>query len=279
VSAPSRRNRVRLLRVAPEVVRRDESPLSPVLAFGSRGHARWSLPVGALVIALLFHALLVLAVGVKHVRGHDEPPPSPKEVSVALEKPPPESPPIPPVPPRLALPREARPSPKAARPRQPPPAPAQASKAIVAAPEPQGPIDMTGFNLVVGEGKSYAGGYSSAKGTSTKAIADPNAVVGGKPNAPPVDRSRPSSPIHREWSCPWPSEEQTSDLRDAYVTIRVKVDADGSATSIDVLNAPPGGFAASARHCAQGERFSPARDSTGNDIASTTPPFVVHFFR
>jgi len=279
VSLPARRGRKRILRIAPEVVRRDESPLSSVLSFGARGHARWSLPAGALVIALLFHAMLVLAAGVKHIAGHDEPLPPRQDVNVALEKSAPAPPPPLPTPAAPPPPREARPSPKLVRPRQAPPAPAQSGRAIVAAPEPEGPIDMTGFNLVVGEGKTYAGGNSSAKGTSTQAIADPNAVVGGKPNAPPVDRSRPSSPVHREWSCPWPSEEQTSDLRDAYVTIRVQVDADGLPTSIDVLNSPPGGFAAAARHCAEGERFSAARDSSGKAVASATPPFVVHFFR
>lgn len=279
MSRAVRRERMRILRVVPEVVRRDKSPLSPVLTFGTRGHARWSLPAGALVIALLSHGVLVLAVGMKHTTGHEQPPAPRQEVSVALQKAAPPLPAPPPPPARIPPPPEARPSPKIARPRQPPPAPAQAGKAIVAAPDPEAPIEMTGFNLAVGEGRTYAGGSTSAKGTSTEAIADPNPVVGGKPNAPPVDRSRPSSPIHREWSCPWPSEEQTSDMRDAYVTIRVQVDADGSPTSVDVLKSPPGGFAAAARHCAERERFSAARESSGKTVASATPPFVVHFFR
>ncbi len=136
---------------------------------------------------------------------------------------------------------------------------------------------MTGFNLVVGEGKNYAGGYSSAKGTSAEAIPDVNARIGGKPNA--VDQSRAASPIHRDWFCAWPEEEQTSDLRDARVTIRVQIDADGSPGSVEVLNAPPGGFAAAARTCAEGERYSSAHDLNGESIPSTTAPFVVHFLR
>ena len=45
------------------------------------------------------------------------------------------------------------------------------------------PADLTGFDLVMGQAKSYAGGYSSSKGTSTKPIEDPGARIGGVPNA------------------------------------------------------------------------------------------------
>ena len=193
---------------------------------------------------------------------------------VALEKPPPPPPPREPPPPR---PPEARsPKPSRAPVNKAPPAPAQAGKVIAAAPDPNAPIDMTGFNLVVGEGKSYAGGASSAKGTSTQAIPDVNARVGGKPNA--VDQSRAAAPLHRDWSCPWPDEEQTSDLRDMRVTIRVHLDADGLPISIETLNAPPGGFAAAAKRCAESEPYSAAHDSNGRPVASATA-LVVHFYR
>jgi hypothetical protein len=268
-----RRNRRRLLRVSRDDVREDASPLSAVLEFGQRGHGRWSRPVGAAVIALLFHAGLGLTVGVTHVVSHEPPPP--REVTVALEKAePPEPKPVRPKPP------EARPPPKTARAaplRQAPPAPAQAGKVVAAAPDPNTPVDMTGFNLVVGEGKVYAGGFSSAKGTSTQAIPDVNAKIGGKPNA--VDQSRAASPTYRDWSCAWPPEEQTSDLRDARVTVRVHLDADGLPESVEVLTAPAGGFAAAARACAEQESYLAAHDSNGRSIASTTAPFVVHFLR
>jgi hypothetical protein len=62
------------------------------------------------------------------------------------------------------------------------------------------------------------------------------------------------------------------------VTIRVHLDTDGFPTSIETLNAPPGGFAAAARSCAQHETYSAAHDSNGRPVASATA-LVVHFFR
>jgi hypothetical protein len=278
-----RGNRRRVLRVSTEAVRAAGSPLAAVLDFGSRGHGRWSRPLGALVIALLFHGLLAAAAGVSHsASDHEESAPR-KEVVAMLEKPPPA--PAPPPPPPARPPPPAARSPRLARalPRQSaPPAPAQVGKVISAAPDPSAPLDMTGFNLVVGEGKSYAGGYSAAKGTSRNAVETPSAVIGGKPDAPPPparDDSRPASPAHRYWSCPWPEEEQTTDLRDVRVTIRVQVDTDGSAAAVEILNAPPGGFAAAARRCAEGERFQAAHDLQGKPVASNTAPFVVQFIR
>jgi protein TonB len=271
IAAAPRRNRRRILRVAPEAVRRGESPLSPVLGFGSRGHGRWSRPLGAAIIALLFHVVLGTIAGVSHAVSHEEPPPRQQQIAVALERQPPPPPP-PPHPPEARSPKMGRPAAS-----KPPPAPAQAGKVIAAAPDPNAPVDMTGFNLVVGEGKNYAGGYSSAKGTSTQAIPDVNARASGRPNA--VDQSRTASPMHRDWSCAWPEEEQTSDLRDARVTIRVQLDSDGLPSSVEVLNAPPGGFAAAARNCAEGETYLAAHDVNGKAVPSTTSPFVVHFLR
>jgi hypothetical protein len=266
-----RLNRKRLLPVSVEAVRRGESPLSAVLEFGARGHGRWSRPLGAAIIALLFHAVLGAVAGVSHAVSHDEPPPpKPQQIVVALEKSPPPRPP-PPRPPEARSPKPVRsPVNKA------PPAPAQAGKVIAAAPDPNAPVDMTGFDLVVGEGKTYAGGVSSAKGTSTVAIHDVNVSPHGKANA--VDQSRAAAPLHRDWSCPWPEEEQTSDMRDARVSIRVHLDADGLPTSVETLNPPPGGFAAAAKRCAESETYSAAHDINGRPVASVTP-LVVHFYR
>jgi protein TonB len=268
------RNRRRILRVSPENLRRGESRLSSVLEFGQRGHGRWARPLGAAIAALLFHGAVGIIAGVKHAVSHEEPPPTPQQITVTLEKPPPPAPPpsTPQRPPVARSPKMVRPTPNKA-----PPAPAKTGKVVAAAPDPNDPVDMTGFNIAVGEGQSYAGGYSSAKGTSTQAIPNANARIGGKPNA--VDQSRAAAPAHRDWSCPWPPEEQTGDLRDARVTIRVQIDSDGLPTSVDVLNAPPGGFAAAARRCAEGATYLAAHDSSGRPVASTTPPFVVHFFR
>jgi hypothetical protein len=258
--------------VSVEEVRESASPLTAVLEFGQRGHGRWSRPLGAAIIALLFHAALGVIAGVTHSVSHDAPAPvAPRQIAVMLAKPQPPPPP-PPHPPEARTPKMGRPIVNKV-----PPAPAQAGKVIAAAPDPNAPVDMTGFNLVVGEGKSYAGGYSSGKGTSTQAIPDLNARVGGKPNA--VDQSRAASPLHRDWACAWPEEEQTSNLRDARVTIRVQIDTDGLPRSVEVLNAPPGGFAEAARACAEGEKFHAAHDLNGSPVVSTTAPFVVHFLR
>jgi protein TonB len=258
--------------VSREDVRESASPLTAVLEFGQRGHGRWSRPLGAAIIALVFHGALGMIAGVTHAVSHEAPTPVPQQqIAVVLEKPPPPPPP-PPHPPEARTPKMGRPTANKA-----PPAPAQAGKVIAADPDPNAPVDMTGFNLVVGEGKSYAGGYSSAKGTSTQAIPDVNARVGGKPNA--VDQSRAAAPLHRDWSCAWPEEERTSDLRDARVTIRVQIDADGLPGSVEVLNAPPGGFAEAARNCAEGEKYSAAHEVNGKPVPSATTPFVVHFLR
>jgi hypothetical protein len=150
---------------------------------------------------------------------------------------------------------------------------------ITQAPAPTGPADLTGFDLVVGQGESYAGGYSSAKGTSQNAVADPSARIGGVPDAPPSDLSRSATPLRSDWSCPWPEEAQDSEIRDARVTIRVSVNRDGTASKVEVLSAPPGGFGAAARRCAEGERYRAALDATGKAVAGDTHLVNVHFQR
>lgn len=268
----------RLLKVSPAAVRSEESPFAAVLGFGSRGHGRWARPVFAVASAIFFHGLLVFAAGVSHsVADHEVPAPR-REVVARLERPAPAPPPPPPTPappPAARAPRSTRPQARAAA----PPSPAQAGKVVAAAPDPGAPVDLTGFNLVVGEGKSYAGGVSAAAGKSTTAVESPAAVIGGKPDAPAADFSRPASAAHRYWSCPWPDEEQTTDVRDVRVTIRVRVDADSNPASVQIVNAPPGGFAAAARRCAEGEAFLAAHDVQGRSISSLTAPFVVQFVR
>ena len=142
-----------------------------------------------------------------------------------------------------------------------------------------GPADLTGFDLVVGEGKSYAGGYTAAKGTSTRAVETPNAVVGGVPNAPAPDLSRPATPLRRDWACAWPDEAQDSDLREVRATIRVSVGTDGVPSRVEILSAPPGGFGEAARRCAERELYRPGLDRNGKPIAVETHLFNVRFIR
>lgn len=150
---------------------------------------------------------------------------------------------------------------------------------IAQAPAPAGPADLTGFDLVVGQGETYAGGFSSAQGTSKNAVADPNAKVGGVPDAPISDLSRPASPLRRDWACPWPDEMQDSPIRYAKVTIRVSVTREGTASKVEVLEAPPGGFSEAARHCAERERYQVAFDIQGRPTAGDTRLINVNFHR
>jgi outer membrane biosynthesis protein TonB len=150
---------------------------------------------------------------------------------------------------------------------------------IAQAPAPAGPADLTGFDLVVGKGESYAGGYSSAQGTSKNAVADPNAKVGGVPDAPVSDLSRLAAPLRRDWACPWPEEMQDSEIRYAKVTIRVSVTREGTSSKVEVLEAPPGGFAEAARRCAERERYQVAFDGQGRPTAGDTRLINVNFHR
>ena len=145
---------------------------------------------------------------------------------------------------------------------------------------PEGLADLTGFDLVVGQAESYAGGYSSSKGTSRNEVVDPGTKTGGVPDGPPApDLSRPAAPAYSDWSCGWPEEAIDSDVRSARVTVRVNVTANGLADSVEVLNAPPGGFADAAQHCAEHEVYRSALDRLGKPVASATHPFNVHFLR
>jgi protein TonB len=233
--------------------------------------------VAALLFALAAHGSFGIAAALQHAAAaHPPPAPVHAQIQATLQRPPaplPEAkpPPPPPPPPR-------KPEARAAHATRSPPAPAQAGHVIAQAPAPTGPADLTGFDLVVGQGESYAGGYSSAQGTSKKAVDSSNAVVGGVPDAV-QDLSRPATPLRRDWACSWPEEAQDSDLREARVTIRVSVGADGAPAKIEVPNAPPGGFADAARRCAEHEMYRPALDATGKPISADTHLFNVHFIR
>jgi protein TonB len=125
--------------------------------------------------------------------------------------------------------------------------------------------------LVTGSSESFAGGYSSAKGTEKKPVAE------APPPAP--SKARAAAPARRDWSCSWPPDAEESDLKDAYVSIAVAVDENGSATQVDILKTPGASFADAAKSCALSERYEVALDKDGHPLASKTPHFVVHFFR
>jgi len=227
----------------------------------------------AVAVTLAAHAAIALAVLLEH-RDNERPAPRAphREIAAAIVRAPP--------PPPARPPPQARPPAHVSRAPAPqpstPPPPAQAGRAVAV----EGPADMTSFDLVVGQGKSYAGGTSSAKGTNQTAVHE-QAQVGAPPRkvgrAP--DLSRAPSPLRSDWACAWPDEAQDSELRDARVTLRVQVTREGDPARIDVIAAPPGGFAEAARRCAEGERYRTALDARGAAIDAATPLFNVHFLR
>ena len=229
--------------------------------------------IAALVLAFAAHAVLGGAVAFQHsITVHPPPIVAHPPIQATLQAPP--RPTLPPPEPKVTRPPLAR----SPRPNRAPPSPAQAGHVLTQTPTPDGPADLTGFDLVVGSGTSYGGGYTSAQGKSKGAVAAPDAVVGGVPDATP-DLSRPASPLRRDWACAWPDEAQDTELRDARATIRVSVGKDGSPDNVEVVSAPPGGFGEAARRCAERERYRPALDATGKPIAADTHLFNVHFLR
>jgi|SRR5450432_391850 len=191
-------------------------------------------------------------------------------------------PPPPPVPPGPAMtkpvvsvqPARAARTPRMARPA--PAAPAQAARLAAADPTP---ADFTGTAFVVGSGATYAGGTTTARGTSrapATGVVAPSATGNG---ASGPSRARAVSLDEAAWSCPWPAEADAQQVNEQTVVLRASVRADGRAERVDVLSDPGFGFAAAARLCAMATRFDPARNLEGQPVAALSPPIRVHFFR
>jgi len=147
-----------------------------------------------------------------------------------------------------------------------------AGKVVAAAADPSQPVDMTSFSMPVGTSDAYAGGFTAPSGAATVAVATP-------PRVRPSGRARPAGPARRDWSCPWPEEEQSGDLHDATVRIRIHVGVDGRARAVDVVGSPKDSFAQAAQACALSEPFRPELDDSGQPVAGLTPPISVHFVR
>jgi protein TonB len=270
--------------IEPEpTVDRASTPSVAELVFAGElrtGGRRFAL--AAIAVALLYAALFAIVGGFGQSAGpwsaemaariHDA---ISMERAVDLTPPPP--PPAPPrsakVAPAIALARVAR-APRASRPAPSPPA--QAGQIVAASPAP---ADFTGLSFVVGSGLSYAGGTTTAKGTSHSPVSgpiDPNAV--GKA-AVARNRSRSVTLDEAAWSCPWPAEADAQQVNEQTVVLRVSVRTDGRASRVDVLSDPGFGFGPAARSCALATRFEPARDPSGQPIAAESPPIRVHFLR
>jgi hypothetical protein len=270
-----RQGRTRRLRVPKAMVAAKGSPFAAVIKLG-----RFDNPehvVIAIIGAILAHGVIGLGVGLTHVVVKHDEPRRKVEVAVALQKPPP---PVP-KPPEPPPPKPPEPPPehheKVARTSEPP-APAQAARVVAQADIPSGPVDMTAFDLVVGKGDTYAGGYTASSGTSKVAVENVQAT----PHAtgpPQASRARPPAPARTDWACTWPEDAQETDIRDARTSIRVHVDRDGEPEEVDIVSSPSPSFAEAARRCALGESYRTALDDAGKAIAGVTPLFIVHFVR
>ena len=261
-----------------------DDPMTRVLDLDatSSGALRW-LGYGLAAVALLLGLMVgVRALGLLLALTDRAPPAASgaQEVDVVRDEPPPPPPEAPPVapepkpepapPPPRALPHEAPP---------PPPAPAQAGKVLAQEPDPNEPVDLTGNTFVSGNSDSYAGGVTAANGTNkvaVRGITAPNGVSGRLPAASPTgvesgpDRSRPPSVENVDWgSAPFPSEADTAQIDEAYVTLEIEIRPDGTPSSVRVVKDPGNGFGREARRFALSKRFIPALDRAGQAMTST----------
>jgi TonB family protein len=249
---------------------RADPPFGRVFELGNGGSnkRRW-------MVAALSLAVYVGVVSLALLAPREEPPsPRPREVPITALMAPPEPPP--PQPPPVEPEPEKRPAPSQ---KATPPAAAQTAKALTRADTAPGPVDLSDFDLVVGQADSYAGGVSAAAGTSPTAVNTLSARPAGRAERTRPSEARPAAPTRGDWSCAWPEDEQQSDRREARVAISVTVTPSGRPQDVVVIGNPSTGFAEAARQCALRESFAPALDAQGHRVQSQTPPFVVHFVR
>ncbi len=189
---------------------------------------------------------------------------------VAIEMPEPPKPPPPPPPAPAVAPPKAVPSPRPAPSPRAPSEPAQAGKVIAA--DPNAPADFTSTPIVTGEGSRYAGGSTTATGTSTTPAAPPRAPAA-------ESQARPVGKRDSEWRCPWPSEAESLEIDQQSATIRVRVSATGEAIDVKSVDDPGYGFGRAARACAMQTRWEPALDDDGTPVERWSPPVRVRFER
>jgi periplasmic protein TonB len=201
------------------------------------------------------------------------PPPPPEEKPVEEEAPKPVATPI------KAAPKERETA---------PPAPAQAGKILTQEPDPNEPVDLTGQGFVTGNAETYAGGVTANTGTSTTAVRNLNAVVGGVPGGTgtkvgaPVgpDLSRaPSVMGSSQWDCPFPPEADAEEINYQRVKLLIVVRPDGTPQDAKVIADPGNGFGREARKCALTRRYEPARDREGRPVLGTIPQINITFQR
>jgi periplasmic protein TonB len=256
-----------------------ESPdvLARALKFGRRSRVRgFGLGLGGTVLAhgalVAFVVKIVGSAPVTHKV-------APTTIDIQTAPAPPPKPAPPPPPPPKAAPEPAPSVPRAA-------APAQAAKVLTQAPDPNQPVDMSNDGFINGNADSYAGGLSSANGTSKSAVAAiaqrpaPPAARRVPPPPPEPDLSRPALPAGaRNWNCGFPPEADAEQINHAVVTLFVKVGPNGVPLGAVVMSDPGNGFGRAARQCAMEKTYQAALNRSGQPITAKTPPFIVNFNR
>lgn len=160
---------------------------------------------------------------------------------------------------------------------------AQAAKILTRDDAPADAPAIASGNAV---GPTY--GLVAGAGTGTVPTFDPRARIGGRPGgnggggAPEEepDRTRIARVIAGyATDCAFPPEADSDHVDHAAVVVVAKVKADGTARDVVVKSDPGHGFGRTARACALGWRYSPARDRAGTSTNGETPPFTVRFTR
>jgi len=264
---------------------RDRQPIAELVFAGEPGGRLRRLAVGALaVLALYATAILIVrqlgrsgasVVAEMAAQVHDAIA-AERSVDVKLPPPPP-PPPAEPEPPARAAQAPAREHVRSVA-HHAPAAPAQAGQIAAAT---NAPLDFTGSAFVVGSGATYAGGTTTARGTSRTPASGAVAPGGhGDGQVGARSRAKPVSLDQASWNCPWPAEADARQVDQETVVLRVAVRPDGRVERADVLSDPGFGFGRAARECALSSRaFAPALDANGASVGAMSPPIRVHFFR
>jgi len=220
--------------------------------------------------ALASHGLLALAFAMLAVHSPHAPPPAQVTEIVNIDMPPAPAPPV--EPPRPSAP----PPPERAPARAPqPPAPAQAAAVLTKQADPNEPVDLSD-SFVTGSSAAYAGGTTSADGTSAQDVhglaapsSAPEAAEAPRP-APGPDRSRKAVMSgSAQWNCSFPAEADRDRIDEAVVGIRIEIDASGAPKAVTVTRDPGHGFGSEAQRCAMGKHWSPALDHEGTPVEGT----------
>ena len=229
----------------------------------------------AVAVAVGVHGALALAVPCHAIEPPQADPPPTQMIEMLLPPPPPPevSPPAPP--PSPAPPPPTAPT-RAVQPRSAPP-PAHAAAVITQKADPAAPADFTN-SIVVGTGETYAGGATSATGTTQRTVEVASKTPGGTgvaaapaaTGAARLDRSRRAHLAGgAAWNCGFPHEADEAQIDHAVVALRISVDQLGAAEAVAVVSDPGNGFGREARACAMVKRYEPALNQDGQPVRGT----------